>query len=578
MSCDNKSIWPRAGVAALAASFCLLAPAQQRPDAGTIIEQQRERVRIPAPEREVLPAAPAGRPAMSASPTLKVTVTAFRISGNTAIKEEVLLAAVQESVGKELNFEGLNDAANVIQHLYRERGYFLAVAFLPQQQIQNGVVEITVLEGRVGSVTLEMPPHAHMRESLPRGILNSYIKPGALITETGLERPLLLINDLAGVNVTSALGPSKNVIGAADVKVKLVEDAKRVNGYVDFDNGGNRFTGEFRAGVNVNVNDIAGYGDLFSYRGFVSDERMNFGRAAYVVPVGYWGTRVGLSYTAFDYRLAKEFAKVDAYGKGEVSTLYALHPFLRTRNANFLVQAAYETKSLQDYNKLNDQLNDKHIQHNIQTGKLGGIGDFRDGVFGGGFNSYSLNFTEGRLKLGPGGVLAADQTAPTGLFTAGDFHKTNAEYKRLQRITGDLNLLFSYSSQYASKNLASAEKFSLGGPNGVRAYPVGEATGDSGYLVSAELRYLLPKFKVAQGDVTLLAFYDMGNVQSNQRALASDTANLRGLAGYGLGLSLGREGGFLVKTSVAWRAENEAPISDGTRRIPRVWFQAIKWF
>ena len=48
MSYDKKNTWPRVGVALLAASFSLLAAAQQRPDAGTIIEQQRERLRIPA--------------------------------------------------------------------------------------------------------------------------------------------------------------------------------------------------------------------------------------------------------------------------------------------------------------------------------------------------------------------------------------------------------------------------------------------------------------------------------------------------------------------------------------------------
>lgn len=572
---DKKNLWPRVGVAVLAASFSLLALAQQRPDAGTIIEQQqqRERVRIPAPEPQVLPKAQPGRPAMSASPTLSVTVTAFRVSGNTAIPEAELLALVQEFVGKTLDFEGLNEAANRIQRLYRERGYFLAVSYLPQQQIQNGVVEIVVLEGALGNVTLEMPAHARLRESLPRGILDTYLKPGALITETGLERPLLLINDLAGVSVTSALGPSERAVGAADLKVKLVEEP-RVNGYVDADNGGNRFTGEFRVGANLNATNLAGYGDLLSVRAFISDENMKFGRVAYVVPVGYYGTRLGLSYTAFDYRLAKDFAALEAHGKGDVTTLYALHPFVRTRNANFMIQGAYETKNLKDYVDSTASVE----QRKIDSARLGAVGDFRDGMLSGGLNSYSLTYTEGKLNLGPSDVLTADQNVTTGLDTEGRFSKTNADYRRVQRINGDFNVLIAYSSQNASKNLASAEKFSLGGPNGVRAYPVGEGIGDTGYLFTTELRYLVPKFKVLRGDVTLSAFYDLGNVHTDQRPLATNSANMRGLAGYGFGLNLGREGDFLVKTSVAFRAETERALSDTARRDPRIWLQAIKWF
>ena len=48
---------------------------------------------------------------------------------------------------QDLDFNGLNDAASRIQRYYRERGYFLAVAYLPQQEIKDGIVEIAVLEG-----------------------------------------------------------------------------------------------------------------------------------------------------------------------------------------------------------------------------------------------------------------------------------------------------------------------------------------------------------------------------------------------------------------------------------------------
>ena len=93
MSYDKKKLWPRVVVAALAASLSLVAAAQQRPDAGSIIEQQRERVRIPPEAPAVVPKADPGRPAMSASPTLHVKVSAFRISGNTVISEAELAAS-----------------------------------------------------------------------------------------------------------------------------------------------------------------------------------------------------------------------------------------------------------------------------------------------------------------------------------------------------------------------------------------------------------------------------------------------------------------------------------------------------
>jgi hemolysin activation/secretion protein len=122
---------------------------------------------------------------------------------------------------------------------------------------------------------------------------------------------------------------------------------------------------------------------------------------------------------------------------------------------------------------------------------------------------------------------------------------------------------------------------SLGGPNGVRAYPVGEAAGDTGALFTAELRYIVPRFKLFGGDITASVFYDAGEVKINKEppaALPSGEDNKRSISGYGFGLSLGREGNFLVRAHVATPADDETPQSDPKERDPRVWIQAVKWF
>jgi hemolysin activation/secretion protein len=173
--------------------------------------------------------------------------------------------------------------------------------------------------------------------------------------------------------------------------------------------------------------------------------------------------------------------------------------------------------------------------------------------------------------------LKQDQ-APAGRKTHGRFGKYNYEFRRLQKITENTNLLLGLQGQLASKNMMSAEKFSLGGSNGVRAYPTGEALGDTGYVFTGELRYNVPGFKIATGDVTVTGFWDQGWVRLNQDQLATDFANQRRLSGYGIAASFGKDTDFLVRATAAWRNENERPTSDTSSRIPRVWVQGIKWF
>ena len=139
-------------------------------------------------------------------------------------------------------------------------------------------------------------------------------------------------------------------------------------------------------------------------------------------------------------------------------------------------------------------------------------------------------------------------------------------------------MLLALFGQQASKNLASAEKISLGGPNGVRAYPVGEALGDSGNLVQVEYRYLWPGVKVWDGELNVSAHYDWGQVRVNENPPAIATQNKRSISGYGVGVSLGAEGGFIVRASVSWRADDEVPTADPRERDPRAWIQAVKWF
>lgn len=573
----RKETRPANFVAALAIAIgCSTALAQVRPDAGSILEGTKPPTTAPRPAMEVLPRAPEPRPALGA-PGLKLVVSGFRISGNTVYPENVLLDQVAEFVGKEQTIDGLNDAATKVRAYYRERGYFLVQAYLPQQEIKGGVVEIAVIEARIGKVALNLKEGTRYSESLVRGIVEKHLSEGEIITEVGLETPLLLLNDLPNATVTSEIKPSQT-LGAADLVISVSDSPGLVSGSVDLDNHGNRFTGAWRAGVSFNLSNPFALGDQISYRAFTTDEHMSFYRLAYVVPVGYWGTRVGASYATFHYTLGKDFAASLSHGVGAVTTLYAFHPFIRTRGSNLIGQFAYEVKTL------NDRIDStqSNIDRRIVSSKAGVVGDFRDGMLGGGLNSFGYTLTEGHTQISQSAAFAADQAA-TGAKSAGRFAKHNFEFRRLQKITDNANLLLALQGQLASKNLTSAERFSLGGPSGVRAYPTGEALGDTGYVFSAEFRYILPGFKVAQGDVSLSGFWDQGWVQINENALPPtgntlNDQNFRSLSGYGVGASIGKDSDFVVRAMAAWRNESDRPQSDSVSRIPRVWVQAIKWF
>eukprot|EP01031_Cornospumella_fuschlensis_P003860 gene3860-4813_t len=117
----------------------------------------------------------------------------------------------------------------------------------------------------------------------------------------------------------------------------------------------------------------------------------------------------------------------------------------------------------------------------------------------------------------------------------------------------------------------------LGGMNGVRAYPQGEAYGDDGYLINLEARYLLPKFSERiPGEMHLIGFVDTGSVTINKNPWAAGL-NRRNLGAYGVGASWGESDNFLVRAYYARKLGSEATLS-APETSGRFWIQAIKYF
>ncbi len=510
----------------------------------------------------------------------KVAVAGFRFRGATVIDEASLAASVESFIGQKLPMEDLERATRAVRQVYLDKGYFLAQTYLPEQDIKDGVVEIAILEGRLGRVEIQIDEDANVPQSLVRGIIEQHLKTGDLITEHGLEKPLLLVRDLPRVTAESTIKAGTE-IGQADliVRVRKSPGVPLLTGSVDIDNYGNRFTGEYRLGLTANLNNPLGLGDFLSFRGFIPDNTDTlFGRLGYVLPVLNFGTKVGLNVARLNYGIGEEFANLQADGTAEVFTAYAVHPLIRTRAANLFAQIAFEDKRLVD-RQGSIALRE---ERKVRATKFQLSGDARDKWLG--LNLGSITYTLGDMKPVSPGLLANDQSS-AGFKTAGGFSKWNFEFQRLQQIVPDLNVLMSVAGQMASKNLTSAEKMSLGGPSGVRAYPVGEASGDAGYTGSLELRYTVPGLKIGEGEVMATAFYDFGEVKLSANpneapAAALLAGNKRTLSGWGLGLNVGRDGEFMLRSSIAWRL-NGAPTSDlssAAARQPRLWLQAIKWF
>ena len=566
-------------VMALAANMAAAQVTPMPPDAGTLSNINRPPPAAAAPKAPTLDIQQEIRPPLVTPGGAKVRVQSFSVTGNTVFPSERLEALLAPYVGKELDLAGLDEAASLISQFYRRNGYFVARAYLPAQDVSSGRLQVAVIEGRLGAVKVKRAPGMRLREDVVDQVVTNAAKPGTPISERNVERGLLLLNDMPGVEVKSTLVPGATP-GTSDLVVEASESA-RVNGSVDADNFGNRYTGVARVGGTLNFNDLSGRGDQITTRFTTSGSGMQFLRGAYITPVGSVGTKLGIAGSTLHYKLGKEFSPLDAHGTADVLSAYAIHPFLRTRNASTYGTISFDKKRLKD-----DQLGRNTDDKDLDVLNLGLSGDMRDNAGGGGISSASITLTSGRLGLGRNAVFAAAD-ALTGQ-TAGRFSKLMVGAARLQRIDDNWGLYVNFSAQTSNKNLDSSEKFILGG-QGVRAYPQGEAAGDAGALLNIEGRYTMPSFEY--GTMQLVTFFDYGSVRLHhtpwlgwQPVGRPNFPNSYSLKGAGFGANLFARGGLSLRASVAWKigsnpgADALGRDSDTTDKNPRLWLQASKQF
>jgi hemolysin activation/secretion protein len=528
-----------------------LAWGQAAPDAGRLLQEQQRPLELPHSSSATLNIdqfVPANIEPGGAT----VTLASVNFSGNTLIEGVGLLNALGEVLGKSYDLAGLRGLADQISAYYRSVGYPFARAYLPPQSIQGGQLRIEIIEGRYGSIRAISDDSA-----LQAGAQSalSQLRVGDVIESESLERVTLTLGDYPGIKVSPIIRPGQEV-GTGDLEVHVQRDG-RFSGDLGLDNHGNRFTGEYRLRANAQWDSPFTFGDQVTLRSMFSEEAMWLGSLSYSLPLSASGLRGNIGYAHTYYELAEDFADLEATGTAKVATLGLTYPVIRSQKANLSLAATWQHKKLNDKQQVAATNDDKSSESLPITLSF----DRRDGLGGGGITYGSLGYTFGKLHL-ESGFETADVT--TGQNTRGNFDKWNLDIARMQTTpVANLTLFGRLSSQWAGKNLDSSEGFSLGGANGVRAYPSGEGNGDEGWLMQLELRF-------AMGAYNPYLFHDAGRVEINAKppTMADDVH--RSISGTGLGLRYQR-GDWNMDAALAWRTQGGDSVSDTAQRDPRGW-------
>lgn len=447
---------------------------------------------------------------------------------------QMLVALVKRLLDKRgLTFAQIEYIADQVTQYYRERGFFLAKAYVPTQEVHDGIVTLTVLEGALGDVTVVG------NERYGAGQLTGAFdgKIGDPVIAQQIEEYLYLLNDLPGLSIYGYFKPG---IQVGDTTLNLtVREEKRWSASTRLDNYGSELTGEYRLYGEVLWHNPSGLGDEIQAGVLqtMSPENSLYGLFTYTVP--FLGTRNFLSagYNSNQYAIDESSQLIGDLGlKGEVKQLFTTvsHKLVRSRANNWTLDATYARK--------------ESIVESDLVGDLG-LSDYLS-VYSLGVNFENLIenprlLTQGRVEFSSGSLDDPGFYNPDVDF---DVYRVNVS---LLNFVGfpftdyETRLITRFSGQYSEEVLPSVEQMAIAGAAGVRAFSVNTFSADSAAYAGVDWVFPLPEFMswdVGAGAplnrvVSPSVFFDYAYGEQNPISANEGKADAT-LSGWGVGLEM----------------------------------------
>src|SRR5438105_2276513 len=154
----------------------------------------------------------------------------------------------KQFIGRPLTENAIRDLEDAIILYCRNRSKLLVDVILPEQSVENGVLQIWFLEGKVGKVTVKNGGRRWFNDQF---ILREVqLRPSTPLDANLLNRNLNWLNNNPFRQVDAVFKPGEK-LGFTDIELQ-VEDRFPLRPYFGYENSGTRFTGEDRllAGIN----------------------------------------------------------------------------------------------------------------------------------------------------------------------------------------------------------------------------------------------------------------------------------------------------------------------------------------
>ena len=460
--------------------------------------------------------------------TLWISEVCF--TGNTVFSERELRRVTGIYCNQELCMKDIHELCLTIQKLYVEKGYFLARAFPPAQDVVDGILTIEIMEGILGEV--EVVGNKYYSAHFIRRYFDRF--RGKPINYDQFLKALLLTNENMDLTVGAVFKKGEN-FGTADVILR-VKDKLPLHAFIDYNNYGSHLTTRNRSGVRIDAGNLLTGGDLLSVTEVlgIPPRGLRFTDVEYTIPLNALGTKLMLGYLFSTFELVN--TSHHKRGSSQVATIELEQAVLRTRRLNLDLFGTFDYKRIKNTESGATITFDK-----LRIAGLGLNFDYADPLWGRNVGDIYASYGIPDFLAGSHAV-----SHSSGIPGAGErFWIFNLDLKRIQQLPLNCFFLFNFSGQLSPDTLPLPEQFYIGGVDTVRGFPLAVALGDNGFYANFELRvpppfssHRVPGMKKTWRELLqFVAFIDTGGVFLRHAEVEDQSSHVY-LTGGGVGVRL----------------------------------------
>lgn len=447
--------------------------------------------------------------------------------GNENISNKKLQKIAEDLIGKEIYLEDILDLTVKVSRYYQSKGYITSYAYLPPQEIVDGVVTITIKESKIALKEVEGNKFERFFYFNNVAMYAPGLTKDKTFNARDLQGAMKNMNQTSYMKVSAAISKNKD----DDTEIKLhVQDRFPLKLSLGWDDYGRNLTGRQRFTSVLGIDNFLGIGDKI-YGGAILSKDSTGALAGYQIPISPYGTKLAFDFSYSDITIGGPYRNLGIKGAASNYSLKIIQPLKSTATQEIGAYVSFDAiNSKSTSNKSHQDLSN----YSLRVLRVGINSMFDD--------SRGRTIANIGVDIGTNGLGASDNIHNGQQST---FYKVIASLARVQRLPKKCLGIIRINGQYSPQSLYSAEQMFLGGVYSIRGYQPSELLGDYGVAGSIEIRTPIPglekvlpvKIKHWSDKIKLAAFYDWGYVKEHNN-LYGYSSNFLHSVGFGTYINL----------------------------------------